>query len=211
MKLQTQLLTPFQRKLLLKKLEADLRPEYRRRIQIMLMVDSGHSQTQICAALGCSQETARYWIEMARIGKAHCWEDHPMGRPKTVNVQYLNRLKELVSHNPREYGYSFERWTAKWLGKHLAKELGIQVSDRYISMLLKEMGLSTRSRSVCVRESRCERNATDMSQINISETNMSQTKDSLIAIHDLPSSVEPSSADVLPVVQPYQNKSLMLL
>jgi transposase len=177
METQNQLLTAFQRKLLMKKLEADLRTEYRRRIQIMLMADAGQSQTQICAALGCSQETARYWIEMARAGKAHRWEDRPMGRPKTVNVEYLNRLKDLASHSPREYGYPFERWTARWLGKHLAKELGIVMSDRYISMLLKKMGLSTRSRS--------ETNTTGISEIH----------DSVIAIRDLPSSVEPSSGE----------------
>ena len=39
-------LTPFQRKLLLKNLEADLRPEYRRRIEIMLLADAGQSQAQ---------------------------------------------------------------------------------------------------------------------------------------------------------------------
>ncbi|MEH1858777.1 MAG: hypothetical protein V7L21_12375 [Nostoc sp.] len=50
-----------------------------------------------------------------------------MGRTKTVNEQYLIRLKELVSHSPRLVGYSFERWTAQWLSKHLAKELGIKV------------------------------------------------------------------------------------
>ncbi|MBC6431701.1 helix-turn-helix domain-containing protein [Nostoc sp. HG1] len=53
-------LTPFQRRYLLKSLETDLRTEYRRRIEIMLLFDAGESQTQICEALGCSQETARY-------------------------------------------------------------------------------------------------------------------------------------------------------
>lgn len=53
-------LTPFQRKLLLKNLEADLRSEYRRRIEIMLLFDAGQSQAQIYEALGCSQETAWY-------------------------------------------------------------------------------------------------------------------------------------------------------
>jgi hypothetical protein len=38
---QGQYLTPFQRKLLLKSLQAELRPEYRRRIEIMLLADSG--------------------------------------------------------------------------------------------------------------------------------------------------------------------------
>ncbi|MBW4454799.1 MAG: helix-turn-helix domain-containing protein [Nostoc indistinguendum CM1-VF10] len=137
-------LTAFQRKLLLKNLETDLRPEYRRRIEIMLLADAGQSQTQICEALGCSQETARHWITIAQTGQAHHWSDRAMGRPKAVNEQYLARLQELASHSPREYGYSFERWTGQWLSKHLAKEMGIKVSACHINRLLKEMGLSTR-------------------------------------------------------------------
>lgn len=167
------ILTPFQRKLLLKSLETDLRPEYRRRIQIMLLADEGKSQTQICTELGCSQETARYWIAMAREGKAHQWNERSMGRPKTINNKYIDRLKDLVNHSPREYGYSFERWTAHWLGKHLAKELGIQVCDRYINLLLKDMGLSTRPR----RET--------------AATNLSITKNFGIAIRDLQSTSSP--------------------
>lgn len=118
-----------------------------------------------------------------------------MGRPKTINVQYLNRLQELVSHSPREYGYPFERWTAKWLGKHLSKELGIGMSDRYISMLLKEMGLSTRSRSVSPGESQSKTDATDISQAN----------NSIIAIRDLPSSVEAANAEAVLAIQSYKS------
>ncbi len=136
-------LTSFQRKLLLKNLEADLRPEYRRRIEIMLLADAGQSQAQICEALLCSQETARYWIAIAQAGLAHHWNDRLMGRPKTVNEQYLARLKQLANHSPREYGYPFQRWTAQWLSKHLEKELGIKLSSCHINRLLKEMGLST--------------------------------------------------------------------
>ena len=174
MEKQGQYLTPFQRKLLHKSLQADLRPEYRRRIEIMLLADTGQSQAQICKALGCCQETARHWMVMAQTGQAHHWNDRPMGRPKAVNEQYLARLKELVSHSPREYGYPFQRWTAQWLGKHLAKELGIKVSDCHINRLLKEMGLSTRQR----RES--------------AQLGTDGTKDCNITIRDLQSSPDPN-------------------
>ncbi|MEH1944194.1 MAG: helix-turn-helix domain-containing protein [Nostoc sp.] len=167
-------LTAFQRKLLLKSLETDLRPEYRRRIEIMLLADAGQSQTQICEALGCSQETARHWITMAQTGQAHHWSDRPMGRPKTVNEQYLVRLQELASHSPREYGYSFQSWTGQWLSKHLAKELGIKVSSCHINRLLKEMGLSTRPKD------------------NTTEKYSSTQQGSGIKIGDLPSNVQPS-------------------
>ncbi len=167
-------LTPFQRKLLLKNLEADLRPEYRRRIEIMLLADAGQSQAQICEALLCSQETARYWIAIAQAGNAHHWRDRPQGRPKTVNEQYLARLKKLVTHSPREHGYPFQRWTAQWLSKHLVKELGIKVSSCHINRLLKEMGLSTRPKD------------------NTTEKYSSNQQGSYITIGDLPSNAEPN-------------------
>ena len=170
-----QYLTPFQRKLLQKNLQSDLPELYRQRIEIMLLADVGKSQTQICQALGCSQGTARYWISLARAGSAHNWNASPIGRPKTVNDQYLERLKELVSHSPRDYGYPFGRWTGQCLSKHLKKELGIEVSDRNINLLLKKMGLSTRPKS-------------DPAQ---KVTDSDSTRDSRITICDLQFPCEP--------------------
>lgn len=141
---EQRLLSPFQQKLLQEKLKSNLRSEYRRRIEIMLLADQGYSQSQICSALNCSHETARYWTHIAQSGNAHRWKDLPIGRPKTVNEKYLNRLQDLVSQSPRDFGYAFQRWTANWLSKHLAKELGIEVSERHVNRLLKQMGLSTR-------------------------------------------------------------------
>jgi transposase len=113
----------------------------------MLLADMGKSQTHICEMIGCSQEMARYWIGIAEAGMAHKWNQRPLGRPKIVNNEYIDRLKELVNYSPREYGYAFSDWTAQWLSKHLAKELGIQISDRHINRLLKQMGLSTKRKS----------------------------------------------------------------
>lgn len=137
-------LTSFQRKLLQDNLNKGVEDKYRQRIEIMLLADEGKSQTEICQLLGCCQATARHWIMMAKSGQAHRWNDRKIGRPKRVNDAYLERLKELVNHSPRDYGYSFRRWTADWLSRHLAKEFDIKVSDRYINQLLKEMGLSTK-------------------------------------------------------------------
>ena len=144
---QSQYLTSFQRKQLLKSLGNDIRPEYRRRIQIMLLADEGQSQTQICKALGCSQETARHWMVIAQTGQAHHWRDRPMGSPKKIDAQYLDRLKELVNNSPRDYGYAFNRWTGQWLSKQLTKELGIKITGGHVNRLLKQMGLSTRQKS----------------------------------------------------------------
>ncbi|ARV61425.1 transposase [Nostocales cyanobacterium HT-58-2] len=167
-------LTPFQRQVLLKNLQANLQPEYRRRVEIMLLADMGKTQTQICQILGCSQEMARYWVAVAQAGLAHKWQERPIGRPKTVNDEYIKRLQELVNHSPRDYGYAFANWTAQWLSKHLANEFGIEISDRHINRLLKRMGLSTK-----------QKRSFDNKAANT-------TKDTGIKICDLQSNLEPS-------------------
>ncbi|BAZ83718.1 helix-turn-helix domain-containing protein [Sphaerospermopsis kisseleviana CS-549] len=106
---QGKFLTPFQRQLLQKNLEQDLPELSRQRIQIMLLADEGKTQTQIRKELGCCPATARHWIHIARSGMAHQWNSSPIGRPKIVNEQYLERLQQLINHSPREFGYSFEK------------------------------------------------------------------------------------------------------
>jgi transposase len=172
-------LTPFQRKLLVKNLQADLCPEHQHRIEIMMLADRGCSQAQIRKTLGCSQETVRYWVAIARSGQAHCWKEFTVGRPKSVNEEYCQRLQELVRHNPRDYGYAFQRWTAMWLSKHLAKELDIKISDRHINRLLKSMGLSTRDRP----------NSSEL-------TNDLAATPARVTIRDLPESSAPLQSDL---------------
>ncbi|MEH2178216.1 helix-turn-helix domain-containing protein [Nostoc sp.] len=152
-------LTAFQRKLLLQNLQKSLLESYRQRIEIMLLADEGKTQRSICQSLGCCAATVRHWTHIARTGMAHQWQDCPIGRPKAVNDEYLQRLKELINSSPREHGYAFRRWTANWVGKHLAKEFGIEVSDRHIKRLLKQMGLSTLS-----KPSNSEANSTEQAQ-----------------------------------------------
>jgi transposase len=163
-------LTSFQRKLLLKTLQEDLRQDYQHRIQIMLYADRGHSQAQIRKTLGCSQETVRYWVAIAKSGQAHLWQDFSVGRPRSINEEYCQRLQELVCQSPRDHGYAFQRWTANWLSKHLAKELGIAISDRHVNRLLKSMGLSTRM-------------SADASKLNV---DLSDPVVNRVAIRDLP-------------------------
>ncbi|WP_371723719.1 transposase [Dolichospermum sp. UHCC 0352] len=138
------LLTDFQRQMLLKSLQEHRSQSQRQRIQIMLLADQGITQAEICQILGCCPATARHWIHIARQGMAHQWQDCPIGRPKLVSNEYLQRLKELFYSNPRDYGHVSQHWTLNWLQKHLCEEFGFEVSDRHFKRLLKQMGLSTR-------------------------------------------------------------------
>jgi transposase len=184
-------LTAFQRKLLQKSLQEDGLDSYRQRIEIMLLADEGKTQAEVCQMLGCCAATARHWMHIARSGMAHQWQDCPIGRPKTVNDQYLERLREMVNSNPRDYGYSFRRWTANWLQKHLAKELGIEVSDRHLKRLLKQMGLSTK-----IKPHKSE------------EKRIKSEKENKIFIKDLNSPNIQENTDFLPINLPKLAKNL---
>ena len=162
---------------------ANLDIRQRRRLEIAIRTHIGQSQTEICAALGCSKDTARYWMAIAQTEKANSWQTLAVGRPKRVNDEYLRRLKELVTNSPQDYGYSFQRWTAQWLSKHLAQELDIEISDRHINRLLKQMGLSTRDRaqSDSTQEPVLKGLAITIDDLNPSL--LSQSNDSLWSFH----------------------------
>ncbi|MGF1600581.1 MAG: transposase [Thermosynechococcaceae cyanobacterium] len=120
-----------------------LRPEHRLRLEIMLRADRGESQKTICAALGCAPGTARFWMKMMQLGEIDAWASAPIGRPQKVSPEYLARLRKLVCHSPKTYGYAAKQWTALYLRQQLIKELGIDVSDRHINRLLNEMHISS--------------------------------------------------------------------
>ena len=157
-------LTDFQRKLLQKNLQDNnLSKKYRQRIQIMMLADEGKTQSQICEALTCSVVTVRHWTLVANMGQAHNWQSNPLGRPKAVNEEYLKRLKELANQSPQfinipgtEFKYPNKCWTAKKLAQHLAKEFGIELSDRHIRRLLQQMGLSTRKKAIETNSEDCK-------------------------------------------------------
>lgn len=166
-------LTPLKQNLLLKALtESHLSTTYRRRLEIMLLANAGKSQVEISRDLNCARETVRHWVTVASIGQAHDWELSPLGRPKSVNDQYLKRLKELVSFEPKTFGYSFRRWTASRLCKHLAQEFGIEISARHINRLLKQMGLSTKDKNIQIENQTSERNNVVIHEIAVEISNL---------------------------------------
>jgi transposase len=124
-------------------LQGQLAPEYRQRIEIMLLTNAGRTQAQICRQVGCSPLTARHWMLMAKTAQAHLWQEQPIGRPKVVSDAYIKRLQEVAQSSPQQFGYSFLRWTGAWLSKHLEAEMGLKISARHINRLLKEADKET--------------------------------------------------------------------
>jgi transposase len=140
-------LTSFQRQLLRENIAKELPTAYRQRLEIILLADEGKTQAQICRSLGCSAATASRWIQLTKAGLAHQYLDYPVGRPKVVTDEYIEFLRELLDRSPKEYGYPFKIWTVSWLAKHIAKEKGLTVSQSHLKRVMRELGLSTRTKA----------------------------------------------------------------
>ena len=111
----------------------------RKRIQIILFADEGKSQGEIRKLLDCTAATASKWILIAESGKIDRWQKYRRGRPSKVDQFYLDRLKELISKSPRDFGYSFKRWSGVWLARHLEKEFGVALTPTHINRLRKQL------------------------------------------------------------------------
>lgn len=133
-------LSPPQRQQLLEILTEPNIPDIdRKRIQIILFADEGKSQGEIRKLLDCTAATASKWILIAESGKIDRWQKYRRGRPSKVDQPYLDRLKELISKSPRDFGYSFKRWSGVWLARHLEKEFGVALTPTHINRLRKQL------------------------------------------------------------------------
>ncbi len=177
-------LTSFQRHLLHENMKKELPNSYRQRLEIILLTDDGKTQAEICRVLGCSTATASRWIQLTKAGLAHKYLDCPVGRPKIVTDEYIEFLQRLLQNSPRDYGYPFKTWTISWLGKHLAKEMGIEVSESHLKRVMRDLGLSTRSKAqpekytqsganILIADLKCP---PDQEENELSESNLLQIK-----------------------------------
>ena len=79
----------------------------------------------------------------------------------------------------QDYGYSFQRWTAKWLSKHLAQELGIEISPRHVNRLLKQMGLSTRNQNQSIDKEKSLNQSSGIAINDLNPASLSKLNESL--------------------------------
>jgi transposase len=177
-------LTPLQRQMLRENVMKDLPNSHRQRLEIMLLTDNGKTQAEICRILGCSTATASRWIQLTKSGLAHKYLDCPVGRPKIVTDEYIESLQGLLKQSPKKYGYSFKAWTISSLCKHLATEVGIEISESHLKRVMRDLGLSTRSKAQSEKYTQSGTNifitdlncSPDQEEIEFSEINLLQIK-----------------------------------
>jgi transposase len=110
----------------------------RTRSLVLLLSHQGHSGEQISSLLGISRRmvsrTRTRWRQQKVSGLADAKRP---GRPPKVDAAYLTELFRVVKKNPRTLGYIFARWTAPRLAEYMKQQTGIDLSDNWVSQLLR--------------------------------------------------------------------------
>jgi transposase len=131
-------------------LEAGLRSKdafVLRRCQILLASDRGENAYQISRALGCNPQTARNAIHEFNEGGLQRALQQGSRRPHTVHAAFdserAERLRDLLHHDPREFGKPTSLWTLD-LAAEVSFEEGLteeRVSGETIRATLARMGV----------------------------------------------------------------------
>lgn len=99
----------------------------------------GYTIPQIAEVLGCHQQSVHNWIDAFESDGVAGLHDKPRsGRPPKATVDYRNRLVDAIRTNPYDLDYPFTVWTLTRIRAHMAKELGILLSESRVRQIMKE-------------------------------------------------------------------------
>jgi transposase len=113
---------------------------HRDRCRAVLWSDEGRSLGEIANLLGVDPRTVGRWIQdYRRFGVKGLQVGKSPGRPRLIDDDGDEALREALRHNPRDLGYGFSRWTLETLVQHLYTVVHVQVSADTVRKALKRM------------------------------------------------------------------------
>lgn len=131
----------FERERIQKALKSAHDPQFRDRLDAVLLSDHGLSCTRIGRLLGKHGDTVRLWIgDYLRFGFDGLEVGKSPGRPRMIDSDGEQCLREALEQNPKDMGYRFTRWTLATLIEHLRQKVHVLVSVPVMSKTMREMG-----------------------------------------------------------------------
>src|SRR5215204_4981549 len=146
--MQSIILTPQQRKDLIRQMKRETKPSRRLRMHIALLAADGLSPTQISRALYCSRTTVYARVERfaGGEGRMSVFEDRSRRGPKPLldepTEEYVERLLE--EESPTSHGWLRSRWSCSLLAVELFKERATLVSRETVRRALHRLGFRWR-------------------------------------------------------------------
>ena len=115
-----------------------------RRAQALLWLDKGEAAQGVAQRLGVSRQTVYNWAtrfqNRSHLDLSARLVDAPRsGRPKTALGIIDPIIAEIISSDPREFGFRSTLWTAPLLRQYLIEERQIVVSRQSVSLAIKRL------------------------------------------------------------------------
>jgi transposase len=142
---------------------------YADRLRAVLWSEQRQSVSAIAQLLRKHPTTVLLWLkDYLRFGLRGLALGKSTGAPRKVDPDAETCLQEALSHNPRDMGYRFNRWTLGALAEHVRHETHVCVHPFTISRAIRRLGyvyvrpkysLRHRQKRAAVRQARRERDA----------------------------------------------------
>lgn len=113
------------------------------RKQAVSRILEGESPEEVVAALGFHRSRIYQWLKQYREEGEAGLETRPItGRPRKVEDQYSDLLRDLVKENPLQYDFHDALWTREMIREVLDKRWGIKVCLSTVGNILKRFGIT---------------------------------------------------------------------
>lgn len=123
--------------------EADFRDGCR----VVLSLAGGATRQEVADQFRVHPATIGRWAARYRqrgLAGLRGPEHDARGRPRRLQVEHLELLRQTVLTPPRKLGYAFTAWTLSRLGEFLKRRTGVTVQPHYLGRLLHRMGIARR-------------------------------------------------------------------
>jgi len=115
------------------------------RLNCVLLVDKGHSCYELAHYFGESPRTLERWMcQFRKFGVAGLKDRRRPGRPKVLDADQLDKLRQDVAYSPAKFSYSELLWTGDLLARHLQSRYGVMLGVRQCQRLLKQLKVAVK-------------------------------------------------------------------
>lgn len=114
-------------------------------VKCLLLISEGESAESIAKLLNISVRTVFEWLSrfmwerFSWLGWLHY---KGRGRRSKLTAEQKNKLYRIVDEGPEKYGFDCGIWNSAMILSVIEKEFGVTYNPRYVSTLLRSIGLS---------------------------------------------------------------------